>query len=856
MKLHQNMIKPSPISVFLQKVLPEVEKPARYIGGEVNSITKSFNQTKLQWAIGYPDLYEIGMSNMAIQLIYHILNQNRDILCERFFAPAVDMENKLKQYEIPYFSLESKTPLKNFDIIGFSLGFELTYTNILQILSLSQLPIKSSQRNENHPIIIAGGPCSFNPEPLAEFFDLFFIGEAEDSLMELSHLLMQYKDKKYTRDEFFKLSQDIKGIYVPSLTYPIYNDQGKMIDFVGKKVQRAIIYDFKNTIAATKPIIPSIRTIQDRGQLEIMRGCAWGCRFCQAGYIYRPARERDVNTILDLTETIYQNTGYREFSLSSLSTADYSNLLPLVELLNNKFGSFGVSFSLPSLRIDSFTLEMAASIKEIRKSGLTLAIESANTHQQKIMNKEQDIPRLIQLIDRISKLGWKKLKLYFMLGLPSGDFEVNEAQNIIELIHTFLKHIKRMEIIVHLGIFVPKPFTPFQWEKQLSASKGLDLIKTIKFALPKHRVKIRYQNPQMSEIEGVLARGDRKISQILEQVFHQGARFDAWEEHFDYERWIKTMEEKQVSFSQLSNKKSIDSILPWDFISTGITKSYFKKDYKRALKEESQPDCWVECFENCGVCSTSYLKQKQYVEEDGVDQNSSLLKKTLENYKFMERQSQEAISTLQIRFKKTGLSRFISHIDLVNHFDRALTRAGLPIVFSQGFNPIPKLEFASALSTGIASVDEVLEIPLFENLSMEHLSSTTLSDYLPQGIDVLETRILPLNKSLGKRVVGFVYSLDTSKLQEKYRQIIHSLSQEAIIQLKTITTIKGKVRNNPLHHFQYYKEEQTLEIHIIWDPNEPVNIYDLLAFIFNETKDVLRTWNITRNKILIEAGEQ
>jgi len=594
---------------YLDKILPQVAKPARYTGNEWNCRVKDWDETNLRIALAYPDIYEIGMSNMALPILYELLNNQPDVLAERFYAPWVDMASVIKSQGIPLFSLESKRPLKDFDVIGFSLGYELTYTNVLNMLHLAQIPILAAERSDSNPIVIAGGSCALNPEPMADFIDFFVIGDGEEVLLELLDNFRDWKGRGTKKQELLRQVATIPGIYVPSLYQVEYQADGlpKGVTPIAAEakpcIQRQIVSKLPPPV--TKPVVPYIEVIHDRGAIEISRGCSRGCRFCHAGTIYRPVRERPQEEVLQAVGELISNCGYDEISLVSLSTSDYSHIDELVAKLAQRYHDQNLAISLPSLRIDSSSVRLINSLPTRRRTGLTFAPEAGSERLQKVINKRTSEDMLMETAAAAFDSGWTNLKLYFMIGLPTETTE--DVEGIIQLVnkvHSLGKDVpgKKPQVRVSLATFVPKPHTPFQWvaqegEEQLNAKHDL-----LKKGLRRRGINLSWQEPKISLLEAVLSRGDRRLGKVIHRVWRLGSTFDAWSEHFNYENWVRAFADTGLEPAYYAQReRSLDEPLPWAHIDAGLTTSYLKREYQRALKGEETSDCRHDICNACGL---------------------------------------------------------------------------------------------------------------------------------------------------------------------------------------------------------------------------------------------------------------
>ena len=602
------------------EILLQIDKAARYIGGEVNAVMKNKEDVAIRFAMAFPDVYEIGMSNLGMMILYDMFNKRDDVWCERLFSPWTDLDKIMREEHIPLFTLESQDPVKDFDFLGITLGYEMCYTNVLQLLDLSGIALLSADREENDPVIIGGGACAYNPEPLAEFFDLFYIGEGETVYDALFDAYKANKKAGGSRSDFLLKAAQIPGIYVPSLYEVTYKEDGTIESFhptcegVSEKVEKQLIIDMdKDYNNLEAPVVPHIKATQNRVTLEIQRGCIRGCRFCQAGMIYRPTRERDVEKLKKAARTMLQKTGHEEISLSSLSSSDYSHLKEIVNFLIDEFRDEAVNISLPSLRIDAFALDVMSKVQDVKKSSLTFAPEAGSQRLRNVINKGLTEEDILHGAGEAFKGGWNQVKLYFMLGLPTETEDdmkgiAHLAQKIAETYYETVPKEQRkgkVQINVSTSFFVPKPFTPFQWAPMFREEDFIEKAKIVKneirSQLNQRSIRYNWHEPDVTVLEGFLARGDRRCSKVILKAYEKGALYDAWSESFHYDIWKEAFKETGVDIEFYTlRERSTDEILPWDFIDAGVTKKFLIREWEQAKAETVTPNCRQKCS-GCGV---------------------------------------------------------------------------------------------------------------------------------------------------------------------------------------------------------------------------------------------------------------
>ncbi len=599
------------------EILLSVQQPARYIGGEVNMVKKD-PAGKIRFAMAFPDVYELGMSHLGIQILYDMFNKREDVYCERVYSPWMDLDQIMREKQIPLFALESQDPIKNFDFLGITLQYEMCYTNVLQLLDLAQIPLHACDRTEEDPIVIGGGPCTYNPEPIAEFFDLFYMGEGEVVYFELLDRYKENQAKGGSRREFLELAAEIPGIYVPAFYDVLYKEDGTIERMVSNNphaketVSKQLVMEMNDTYYPEQPVVPFIKATQDRVVLEIMRGCIRGCRFCQAGMVYRPVRERSLETLKDLAYKMLKSTGHEEISLSSLSSSDHTQLEGLVNFLIDEFDGKGVNVSLPSLRIDAFSLDVMSKVQDIKKSSLTFAPEAGSQRLRNVINKGLTEEDILHGSSEAFKGGWNRVKLYFMLGLPTETVEDMEgiallAEKVAEEYYKVPKEQRfgKVQVVSSTSFFVPKPFTPFQWATMFTKEEYLKkahIVNTKMKEMLNHKsLRYNWHEADVTVLEGVMARGDRKVAAVIEEAYKNGALYDSWSESFKNDVWMKAFETCGVDpeFYTL-RERSLDEVFPWDFIDAGVSKEFLQREWNQALHETVTPNCRQKCSA-CGA---------------------------------------------------------------------------------------------------------------------------------------------------------------------------------------------------------------------------------------------------------------
>ncbi|MCD6586768.1 MAG: TIGR03960 family B12-binding radical SAM protein [Desulfobacteraceae bacterium] len=830
----------------MKDLLPLIEKPSRYLGNEKNSVKKDIEKISLHVALAFPDLYEIGMSHFGLQILYHILNEQSHIAAERVYAPGLDLAAHMTSSGIPLSSLESGTPLSKFDIIGFSLLYEMNYTNVLMMLDLAGIPFYAADRDASYPVIIAGGPCTVNPEPVADFFDAMVIGDGETVIVEMTRIWMTWKDGgEGDKNSLLRDWSKIEGVYVPSFFQPVYDGQ----DFQAikpkyddcKKVHRAIVADLDKATFPDAPVVPYGRPVHDRLRLEVARGCTRGCRFCQAGMIYRPVRERSVENLMALTEKSIAATGYDDISLLSLSTGDYGCLSTLMQGLFDCYSSENIALSFPSFRAGTLSPEIMNMVKQIRKTGFTIAPESGSERLRAVINKNISEQEIFDTVCSAFELGWKLIKFYFMIGLPT-ETEADRYA-IVDLVKRIRQKLKsdgrRPNINVSIGTFIPKPHVPFQWSPQSSFEESKKIIFDLKRQLKMPGVEFKWQKPELSFLEGLWARGDRRLSRLLEIAYRKGCCFDGWSERFDYSLWEAAIQEAGVDINYYTTRiRSVDEPLPWDHIDTGISKEFLISEYENALTGTPLPDCRFGECQDCGVCDFDKIKPVCFTPNKTVASSSgSGVSHPLPG--------QEA--RIEIFYSKTGVAKFFGHLEMVNIFSRAIRRAGIKIKFTQGYHPKPKMSFHNPLSVGIESEEESFYITLREPAACEEIVSSVNSQ-LPEGLLIFDCINIPVNKRPKlSEIADYRVTVTEAEFEDQKITAFNEASQWFVVR----TTKKGRkkqidLKENVLSLKRLSPVKLKMQLKVV--EGMSVRPADVIRSIFQISDDGLRQAEIIKEK--------
>ncbi len=839
-------------------LLPFIGKPGRYIGNEVNMIRKDPAEVNVRIALVFPDVYEVGMSYMGFPILYHLLNRMPGVYAERAFAPWTDMEQEMRRKGIPLFSLETFSSLHEFDLVGFTMQYELHATTILNLIDLIGLPVLAAERTEG-PLIIGGGPSAFNPEPVADFFDALVIGDGEEAIQEIAEMTARGKKEQWDRRTYWRNLAGLPGVYVPQFYKPTYDAKGRFNGLLVTEesapavIQARIIDSLAAENYPEKPLVPVIATTHDRVSLEIARGCSRGCRFCNAGMIYRPVRQRPVQDIIQQAVTNIRHTGYDEVSLLSLSTSDYTDLEALMSGLQAQLGPEMVNLSFPSLRPEKFTPQVAFFAKGVRKSGLTLAPEAGCQRLRDIINKTTTEADLLAAVQLAFREGWKLIKLYFMIGHPTEtEADLSELVQLIHKVTAIAKMHKGANINVSLSPFIPKAMTPFQWLRQDSVAEIAQKLSFLKSRLRDKRVKLSWRDAELAQVEGLLARGDRRVGRVIQRVWQMGARLEGWSEHFAAARWQMAMEQEGLLFTQFTEGLPVDAALPWDHVHKGVSKKFLQDELERSIGQQVTPDCRDAGCNHCGLMKLPACREILRSVPKAVD---SVSRPVVNGYAPRPHPvvDESKIRIVRIKYTRGEAVRFLSHLDMIQIFARALRRAQIHVAYTSGFNPHPKMAFGPPLPTGCKSNAEYLDMHYYSN-GDEYLCER-LSSALPEGIDIIELKpMFNKQRSLTDIINRADYEIITPLAMPSER--VHDLLA------RTELTVQRSKDGEPARLLDirpYLADlsaaESMVRLTTRIDQGKTLRVSEVLSLLLDGNDNFVKSCCVTRTGLYIQFGE-
>lgn len=816
--------------------LSRVQRPSRYLGGEINAVVKDPRALSLRMALLFPDLYEVGMSHLGLGLLYGILNREETIWAERAYAPAPDLEAELRAQGRPLTSLESGTPLSRFDLLGVSLQYELSYTNFLNMLELGGVPLLAAARGPNDAVVVAGGPTCFNPEPVAPFLDAVVLGDGEEVVLELAAVVAAWKRRGGSRRELWQALEELDGVYVPALFAMEFDEQGRLRAIIpqGRRsvINKRVLGDLNRVAVSPRVLVPFCQIVHDRLNVEISRGCTRGCRYCQAGMIYRPARDRQAAQLLSWTEAALAATGFEELSLLTLSAGDYGSLTWLLTELMDRGSQQKVSISLPSLRADTLTPEIMAQLKRVRRTGLTLAPEAGSERLRRVINKNLPEEAILSSSGRAFAAGWPLLKLYFMLGLPT------ETQADREAIPLLARQIlqtgsSRVRLNVSLGSFIPKSHTPFQWERQANLEECRQFLHEVKDGLRSRQVQAKWNSAAQTWLEGVFSRGDRRLAQVLLAAQRLGCRLDAWSEHLRLEPWRQAFQETGVDPEFYLRERHPAEVLPWDHLDSGVSREFLLAERQRAFKGLETPDCRQAGCQDCGVCDHENIAlrlERPPAAPPGPPAVAEAAPPSPVRYR--------------LTYAKLDQARWLGHLELVATLYRSLRRSGLPLIFSTGFHPLPRVSFHGALPVGMESLAEILDVELASSLEPAILVQT-LNRVLPPGLKILSAVGLPkrlapprlemaVYRVASPEPVFFTQAAETFLAQKEFLVTRRRKEEDRTVDLRQL--VAQLTVADALH----------LELHLRLRERDNLRAADALRHIFNLNEDQSRDLQILK----------
>jgi len=846
-------------------LLPFVAKPGRYIGNEFNMIRKDPAAASVRVALVFPDVYEVGMSYLGYPILYHILNQQPHIYAERAFAPWLDMAAQMREKGVPLFSLETFSPLRDFDLIGFTLQYELNYTTILDLIDLAGLPLLAAERQEG-PLIVGGGPSVFNPEPVADFFDLFVIGDGEEALLELTAAVAQARQEGRSRQELLRQCAQIPGVYIPQFYQPHLSDTGSFAGLeplhaeAPLRIRSRIDASLAPEHYSRRPLVPVITTTHDRVSLEIARGCSRGCRFCNAGMIYRPVRQRSVDDLVEQAAASIRNTGYDEVSLVSLSTSDYTELGPLLHRLRARLGEQMVNISFPSLRPEKFTPEVARFAKGVRKSGLTLAPEAGSQRLRDVINKTTTAADLLRAVELAFREGWKVIKLYFMIGQPTEtDADLQGMADLIVQVLALARRHGGSRINVSVSPFVPKPGTPFQWVAQDGPDETRRKLAFLRERLRDKLLKLSWRDAEVAQIEGVLARGDRRLGRVVRRAWQEGATLEGWSENFHHEIWLRALAAEGLQPEQFTGGYPVDAPLPWGHLDKGVTVRFLQDEYRRALGQEVTPDCRDGQCNRCGlmgqpVCQEiikggTKIQTGGALLPEGAAQDAAAVPVVHPARSGEER-------WVRLHYHRGEEVRWISHLDFIHVLERALRRAEWPLVYSEGFNPHPRISYGPPLPTGHISRAEYID--LMAATAEIGPCVQALAAQLPAGIDIQNALLLPAKpRALADEIVRAGCRVTWPTLAEPTEmtaRIGRLMQQEELLVTRRKENEAPKILNIRPFLLDVSWQEGALQIISHIDHGKTVRMEEIISLLFPDEPGRARLATIERLQLWMEQG--
>ncbi|MDP3181209.1 MAG: TIGR03960 family B12-binding radical SAM protein [Desulfobaccales bacterium] len=822
--------------------LSRVQRPSRYLGREVNAVIKDSRAVSLRVALLFPDLYEVGMSHLGLGLLYGILNQQEHIWAERAYAPAADLEAELRARRQPLTTLESGTPLSKMDLLGVSLQYELGYTNFLNMLELGGVPLLAAERTPQDPVVIGGGPVCGNPEPVALFCDALVLGDGEEAVLEVAATVGAWKAAAGSRLELWEALAEIEGVYVPAFFEMDFDETGRLKEIIprGRRttIRKRVLADLNRVSRSPRALVPFCHIIHDRLNVEISRGCSRGCRYCQAGMIYRPVREREAAATITWVEEALAATGYEEVSLLSLSAGDYSSLTLLLTGLMDRLAPQRVAISLPSLRADTLTPEMMAQIQRVRRTGLTLAPEAASERLRQVINKNLPEERIMASARQVFAAGWQLLKLYFMIGLPQETRADLEA--IPALASRILKAAPqgRPRLNISLSTFIPKPHTPFQWEGQEDLASGRSRLHEVKDRLRQRNIQTKWNGPASSWLEGVFSRGDRRLAPVLMAAHRLGCRLDAWSEHLSLETWRRAFKEAGVDPDFYLRARSEDEVLPWDHLDCGVSREFLAAERARAYQGVQTPDCRQAGCQDCGVCDQEEIRLRL--------NEPSLPLGTSPHLRVRSARGQPQPVWYRLTYAKLDEARWLSHLEWVSAFYRSLRRSGLPLAFTDGHHPLPRLSLHGALPVGVESLVETLDIELTESLGTCALVET-LNRTLPAGFRILNATRLP-QRQAPPRLEGAIYQVESEEPVFAAQMASQFLDQEEVLVTRRRPKQERTVDLRPLVARLEVLDPRHLHLQMRVREKDNLKVTDALAHIFALNEAPARSLRILKLK--------